>query len=500
MNAVYAFADSLQRLENDTCPDSYDSSKCLKQFEKHYNDFFKKYLSQVELNSSRLFDENGDLAQPKYAIYQFQADIKGEKRYIKVGNWGAKSGVHFEIHKLVWPLQFKDLQNTLPTSLCSKACSPGHILKSRGGVCCSGSCEACKEYEYVYETYTCKDCNEYGNDTIGWWPNPDKTDCLPPSQDLFTPISMFLFMWGITLTSIILITFIRHRDTPIVKNSSKEHCIVVLVGLFLLFLNAPIVETSPNQVVCVLFRYIAPVGLSMVYSALLVKLNRLYRIFDLKLKAKKTKKNTKARKSIKPNYVSVYSTLCITAGLVGVQLLITTLLIAYDPTDSIPVYPERQNDTLKKCKYPGMTLAISHLYNLFLIFSCTYYAVKTRHLPENFKETKVIGFAMYSTCILWLLSIPLYFGVQYQHYHIKVHLYALSVSVSGFIILVCIFIPKAFIILCKPEKNTPEHMYINDCGNGTYKFSRKLASENPTEGFPNQNVCSKCNKKVEEDN
>ena len=33
-----------------------------------------------------------------------------------------------------------------------------------------------------------------------------------------------------------------------------------------------------------------------------------------------------------------------------------------------------------------------------------------RKIPENFNESKFIGFTMYTTCIIWLAFVPLYFG------------------------------------------------------------------------------------------
>lgn len=50
------------------------------------------------------------------------------------------------------------------------------------------------------------------------------------------------------------------------------------------------------------------------------------------------------------------------------------------------------------------------VYNMLLISVCTYYAIKTRKVPENFNEAKFIGFTMYTTCIIWLAFIPIYFG------------------------------------------------------------------------------------------
>lgn len=50
------------------------------------------------------------------------------------------------------------------------------------------------------------------------------------------------------------------------------------------------------------------------------------------------------------------------------------------------------------------------VYNMVLITICTIYAVKTRKVPENFNEAKFIGFTMYTTCIIWLAFVALYFG------------------------------------------------------------------------------------------
>jgi len=47
---------------------------------------------------------------------------------------------------------------------------------------------------------------------------------------------------------------------------------------------------------------------------------------------------------------------------------------------------------------------------MFLITTCTLYAIKTRKIPENFNESKFIGFTMYTTCIIWLAFVPIYFG------------------------------------------------------------------------------------------
>ena len=75
------------------------------------------------------------------------------------------------------------------------------------------------------------------------------------------------------------------------------------------------------------------------------------------------------------------------------------------------IHPSREVAVLT-CGVSNFSLALSLGYNMFLIFLCTWYAIKTRKVPENFNEAKYIGFTMYSTCIIWMAFIPIFFVTQ----------------------------------------------------------------------------------------
>lgn len=88
-------------------------------------------------------------------------------------------------------------------------------------------------------------------------------------------------------------------------------------------------------------------------------------------------------------------------GIVSIQLIGSLVWLVIDPPGTDVLFPSRK-ETVLTCKARASHLLISLLYNMFLIIACTLYAFKTRKIPENFNETRLIGFTMYSTSILWL--------------------------------------------------------------------------------------------------
>ncbi|CAH1999074.1 unnamed protein product [Acanthoscelides obtectus] len=99
-----------------------------------------------------------------------------------------------------------------------------------------------------------------------------------------------------------------------------------------------------------------------------------------------------------------------------------------------------------------MSFLFSQLYNMVLITTCTVYAVKTRKIPENFNESKFIGFTMYTTCIIWLAFIPIYFGTG-NAYETQITTLCVATSMNATVALVCLYSPKVYIIVLHPDKN-----------------------------------------------
>uniref|UniRef100_A0A7N8YDZ1 Glutamate receptor, metabotropic 1a n=1 Tax=Mastacembelus armatus TaxID=205130 RepID=A0A7N8YDZ1_9TELE len=141
----------------------------------------------------------------------------------------------------------------------------------------------------------------------------------------------------------------------------------------------------------------------------------------------------------------------------GSKLLDYLLKTSFGGVSGEEIYFDENGDT------PGSFVSLPHLSPCFTYHSasksriCTYYAFKTRNVPANFNEAKYIAFTMYTTCIIWLAFVPIYFGSNY-----KIITTSFSVSLSVTVALGCMFTPKMYIIIAKPERNVRSAFTTSD--------------------------------------
>ena len=195
---------------------------------------------------------------------------------------------------------------------------------------------------------------------------------------------------------------------------------------------------KPTLITCYMYRILPGFSLSLMYGSLLTKTNRIARVLSRSKKRILTKK---------PRFMSLTSQIIITCTIIGIECSLIIASFELDPGDIGINYPRKSIARLE-CLNSFLSILMPIGYNMFLVVLCTLYAVKTRNLPENFNEAKFIGFSMYTTCVIWIAFIPLYFGSDF-----KIITICLSTSSSATVILVFLFIPKVYIILFKPEKN-----------------------------------------------
>lgn len=185
---------------------------------------------------------------------------------------------------------FPTAPNTTPISACSLPCGPGHIRKQQGDTCC-WICDPCADSEYVADPSTCADC------PAGAWPNDDRLSCYDLPVEVITwtsswyaAIPLTVATLGIVATIAVIVLFIRANDTPLVRASGRELSYMLLGGILMCYLNTFALLAPPSVGTCGLQRTGIGLAFSIVYGALLVKTNRISRIFKTsKMSAKRLK-------------------------------------------------------------------------------------------------------------------------------------------------------------------------------------------------------------------
>ncbi|XP_012230284.1 metabotropic glutamate receptor [Linepithema humile] len=478
VDAVYAFALALNNLRADLCG-RHTEGLCSSMANYDRGVFYRNYLLNVSFvdaaGSEVKFDEHGD-GLARYEILNFRKGTNNNGangyHYRVVGKWYNSLDIRTE--EMVWARGTKDI----PISACSLPCEPGMIKKQQGDTCC-WVCDQCEAYEFVYDEYTCMDCGP------GLWPHPDKRGCyqLPIKHirwsSAFAIAPAIISCLGIVATLAVACLLFQHRDTPVVRASGRELTVILLAGVLVCYLNTFVLLATPTTAICVLQRFGVGVSFSAIYGALLTKTNRIARIFD-----------SASRSAVRLRYISPTSQVCIAAALIAFQVVLTLVWMIVEPPGTRYWYPDRR-EVILKCNIQDMSFLFSQLYNALLILISTVYAVKTRKIPENFNESKFIGFTMYTTCIIWLAFVPIYFGTGNAH-ETQITTLCVAISLSASVTLVCLYSPKVYIIVFQPDKNIRGKVYMGSTfkkqcssagASSLTKYTGELASESvPLQG------------------
>uniref|UniRef100_A0A8C2WLX4 G-protein coupled receptors family 3 profile domain-containing protein n=1 Tax=Cyclopterus lumpus TaxID=8103 RepID=A0A8C2WLX4_CYCLU len=443
--AVYAIAHAIH---NAVCQETYAIAK----IEKVSSIQSKQVLTQLKkLNFSQngynvSFDANGDPVAT-YELVNWQKSESGSIELVAVGHYDASLPVGQEL-RINRNLTWVEGGTKVPVSVCTDSCPPGSrkVLQKGNPICCF-DCLPCPEGEISNATDS-PDCFPCPKE---FWPDAKRHTCLPKPVEFLSfneALGIILAAFSVGGACLAIITaavFHRHRTSPIVRANNSELSFLLLFSLTLCFLCSLTFIGAPSEWSCMLRHTAFGITFVLCISCVLGKTIVVLMAFKATLPGRNVMK-----------WFGPPQQRMTVVSFTFIQVIICTLWLVLSPPfprKNLTTYKER---IILECAL-GSAIgfwAVLGYIGLLAVF-CFVLAVLARKLPDNFNEAKLITFSMLIFCAVWVTFIPAYVSSPGK-FTVAVEIFAILASSFGLIF--CIFAPKCFIILFKPEKNTKKYL------------------------------------------
>lgn len=151
------------------------------------------------------------------------------------------------------------------------------------------------------------------------------------------------------------------------------------------------------------------------------------------------------------------------SSFVTIETAICTIIVSTSPDGGLKevVYSEVRNEAFVQCKlasYANYNMALWWCYNSGLVLVCTYQAFLTRKVPGNYNEARFIAFNMMTISTDLLMFFLSYYATQTYYKDILVSSFLI---VAATVTIACMFVPKVYVIVFRPEKNVDLNSTVN---------------------------------------
>uniref|UniRef100_F7AT22 Forkhead box protein N3 n=1 Tax=Xenopus tropicalis TaxID=8364 RepID=F7AT22_XENTR len=443
--AVYAIAWALHNLLNCTAG-LFSFTECIYISNSQLLQYIKKVNFKTPAGNRVFFDERGN-PPAIYDIVNWHLTSQGSLGQITVGKYdlSAPNGKSLYIDNglINWASKTQ-----VPVSKCSPSCSSGFrkVIVPRKPPCCY-DCAQCPQGQISNQT-DAVECHPCSWDT---WPNLQQDRCLPRPTEFLSygdPLGYSLAAISIFSSLIplgVLGVFIHQKKTPIVRANNYSLSCLLLLSLFLCFLCSLGFIGYPQPEKCLLRQVAFGMVFALCISCVLAKTITVVIAFNA------TKPGSRLRK-----WTGVKVSYCVIGFCIFVQIIDCALWLIFSPP-----FHELDTDTqpgviIANCNEGSPTAFWCMLGYLGLLASISFIvAFLARRLPDSFNEAKLITFSMLAFLSVWVSFIPAYLSARGMY---TVAMEVFAILSSSWAVVGCIFVPKCYIVLFRPNLNSRENL------------------------------------------
>ncbi|KAK9397837.1 type-2 vomeronasal receptor [Crotalus adamanteus] len=445
-NAVYAVRHALQAMFSPKHRTRGEVGR--ETFLTHKAWQLNHYLRTISFNNTvgqkLSFNENGDL-ETGFDIVNWVTFPNQTFTKVKVGKIDPTASPNklftISAQDITWPAMFNQVQ---PLSLCNDNCCAGYRkMKIEGKPFCCYDCLPCAKGK-ISNQMDAVDCFYCSKDQ---YPNNAQNLCIQKEVTFLSynePLGVTLTTVSLSfsvITILVLGIFIKKQETPVVKANNRNLTYTLLIALLLSFLCTFLFVGKPDQVKCLMQQTTFSTIFSIALSCILGKTTIVVLAFMA------TKPDSKLRKWVgKKMAISIVLSCSLS------QFTICLVWLAISPPFPDSDMHSMAEEIVLQCNAGSTTMFYTILCFLGLLTAVSFLvAFLARKLPDCFNETRFITFSMLVFCSVWISFVPTYLNTKGK-YMVAVEIFSILASTAG--LLGCIFSPKCYIIILRPDLNT----------------------------------------------